>query len=188
ELARRVCPCSGLVRFGALVVADDAVERAAARIRERATIALDVPQPGSHLTDAAIDCAELEIGLHAEDALRRARNRIAEIGICRLEASIDCLAQWAGRGDCEPLKTVRTSLGREHDGGLGGRSTCLNVDDPSHGVRAVHCRERTARYLDTLDLERVDCREVVAAAARIGWVVDAYAVDQHDGEVRFGAS
>src|SRR5690606_26213972 len=119
ELARRVCPCSGLVRFGALVVADDAVERAAARIRERATIALDVPQPGSHLTDAAIDCAELEIGLHAEDALRRARNRIAEIGICRLEASIDCLAQWAGRGDCEPLKTVRTSLGREHDGGLG---------------------------------------------------------------------
>src|SRR5690606_4596379 len=49
-------------------------------------------------------------------------------------------------------------------------------------------RERTARDLDALDIVRVECREVVAAAAGIRRVVNPYAVDQDDREVRFRAA
>jgi hypothetical protein len=52
----------------------------------------------------------------------------------------------------------------------------------------VHSGKRAACNFDALDFCRAQRREIVTAAARIRWIVHANTINEHDGEIRFGAA
>ena len=63
-----------------------------------------------------------------------------------------------------------------------------DVDDAGQRIAAVHGGIGPARDFHALHVGDVERREVERAAARVGGVVDAHAVDQHQRVVRVGAA